>query len=234
MDFKADNRGAAIEHLCANTGDTDMAVHEATSKIVMLITMKRNMAKALEKQKANDGSDDDEENHKEGNVKGSDGPARKKTKTKSDAESQITISLSEVEEIAAQFVADRRRAVKEAVQISFVEMKKRHDVILAAGREHYANVYRLDRDTKVREEQEANRHAMHDMKELHRNEIEAMEREQDEFIEALRKKHREETDELKKKLEFAQHTHTQSLKSYMDASCDSLRMLRKYKTARIV
>eukprot|EP00957_Ditylum_brightwellii_P167150 12724257-Ditylum_brightwellii.AAC.1 len=45
--------------------DAYMAVHEAASNIVMLIAMKHNLVKALEKQKTNDGADGNEEESQE-------------------------------------------------------------------------------------------------------------------------------------------------------------------------
>lgn len=88
-------------------GNSVMAVHNATCKVFDLL------------QKS-------DQEHDKSSAKST----GKKKKGKSSDDDAVTLHSDDVERIASEFVSDRRQVAKDAVQIAFLEMKKRHDAIV--------------------------------------------------------------------------------------------------------
>jgi flagellum-specific peptidoglycan hydrolase FlgJ len=148
---------------------------------------------------------------------------------------RIVLSVDVIGHIAAELVADRRRSFKDAVQVAYVEMKKRHNTVVAAmDAKHAASPpveepQKRNRQNNNDNEEEEKRRSkeIEDMRKAHCAEVDDVEREHEEFIKDMLKTHREELAVARKKLEDERNCHARVLNSYLAASRDSLRLLRK-------
>eukprot|EP00978_Attheya_sp_CCMP212_P041535 scaffold239150_cov50-Attheya_sp.AAC.1 len=145
---------------------------------------------------------------------------------------RIVLSVDVIGLIAAELVADRRQSMKDAVQVAYVEMKKRHNTVVAVVNAKQtappeAQKRKRHDDNDDGEEEKRRSKETEEMRKAHCAEVDAVEREHEEFIKDMLKTHREELAGARKKLEDERNCHARVLNSYLAASRDSLRLLRK-------
>uniref|UniRef100_A0A7S2XSV6 Uncharacterized protein n=1 Tax=Attheya septentrionalis TaxID=420275 RepID=A0A7S2XSV6_9STRA len=215
-------------------GEMDLAQNKLTSKILLLATLhnkETETAKDKDKDKGATTTTTAETSKSPAH-----GARLEGNEVRVHDPDRIILSVDVIGHIAAELVADRRASMKDAVQVAYVEMKKRHNTVVAVVNAKYAapppdgeaqKRNRHDDDNDDGEEEKRRSKEIEEMRKAHCAEVDAVEREHEEFIKDMLKTHREELAVARKKLEDERNCHARVLNSYLAASRDSLRLLRK-------
>ncbi len=151
---------------------------------------------------------------------------------------KLSVTAGDIEEIAEEFTAERRKCIRQSVQIAFLEMKQRHDVIVSRNSHGSINaaVENLEKVKRERTLEEAN-HSQNllQIKKMFQYEIKQLQQQHEDFVENLIQEHRKEIATLQDEIKQAKLDHKNGLGSYLKASCHALRTLREStEPARII
>ena len=143
---------------------------------------------------------------------------------------KLSVTAGDIEEIAEDFMAERRKYIRQSVQIAFLEMKKRHDLIVSRNSRGSMNeaVENLEKVKRERTLEEAN-HSQNlvQIKKMFQDEIKQVQQQHEDFVANLIQEHKKEIATLQDEIKQVKSDHKNGLSSYLKASCHALRTLRE-------
>jgi len=157
-------------------GTEESSINEATSKMLMMVSDKA----------TNDISDKDDNTDS--------------SLLESNNDGTVTLSLAETEDIAREFVRDKRSSSRDAVRIAFVEMKKRHDIILGIHQNHMQTFLNIEL-ARPKEELLASKESTKVMREDYEDQIKQLREDLTVMKKTLASTHDQQKIKLRKRME---------------------------------
>ena len=162
----------------------------------------------------------------------------------------IVIKMSNIDKLGLRISAGHTLYTKHAVEITSEEMRRKHETLVAGMEERIKQLEdEVDSARKSKTEQKATAEnavdssvtndalvqaALKKAEEEYKKAIAATQAAHADEIHQLKEKHEEKVRKLETEIREAKKTHSRTLDSYLQASCEVLKLVRREEKARLI